>query len=71
MAVAASPVAVPVNFLNRDKTLDPVDPGQVKWKALTTGTFGGAELLLANPQAGRLKVQTPMVGFETEIVDIG
>ncbi|MBN9671967.1 hypothetical protein [Roseibium aggregatum] len=63
--------AVPVNFLNRDKTLDLVSDSEVKWKALTTGNSGGADLTLADPSAGTLAIETPLVTTEIDIADIG
>lgn len=63
--------ATPINFLNRDKTLDLVDASTVRWKALTTGNFGGADLRLGDARAGSLSVETPLVSFKMPIADIG
>ncbi|MCB1490952.1 MAG: hypothetical protein KDJ77_03990 [Rhodobiaceae bacterium] len=63
--------ATPINFFNRDKTLDLTSPTEVAWKALTTGNFGGADLLLADPQAGTLSVSTPLVSVDLPVAEIG
>lgn len=59
-----------INFLNRDKTLER-DRNSLSWKALTTGNSGGFELVLENARDGTLKVETPLVKFETAISEIG
>lgn len=63
--------ATPVNFLNRDKTLDRDGNDGLSWKALTTGNFGGFDVMLERASAGVLKVQTPLVSFELPVADIG
>ncbi|MCI5078114.1 DUF3604 domain-containing protein [Oricola sp.] len=63
--------ATPINFFNRDKTLDQVGDDRVAWKALTTGNFGGADLRLSDPQAGSISVSTPLVSFDMPIAEIG
>ncbi|MEO4042275.1 DUF3604 domain-containing protein [Hoeflea sp. CAU 1731] len=63
--------AKPVNFLNRDKTLSLVSESEIAWKALTTGNFGGVDLLLSNSKAGALSVETPLSSFEIPIAEIG
>lgn len=60
-----------VNFFNRDKVLEQTGPSEVVWKALTTGNFGGADIMLANAQAGKLSVTTPLVSFDIPVADIG
>ncbi|MEO0681143.1 MAG: DUF3604 domain-containing protein [Pseudomonadota bacterium] len=62
--------AHPVNFLNRDKILRR-DGDALEWQALTTGNFGGVDIRLADAEAGRLKVDTPLVKFDVAIADIG
>ncbi|WP_319529905.1 DUF3604 domain-containing protein [uncultured Cohaesibacter sp.] len=61
----------PVNFYNRDKTADLIGPGEVIWKALTTGNFGGVDLALSSAQDGQIKVETPLVSFDIPIAEIG
>nr|WP_306266974.1 DUF3604 domain-containing protein [Pararhizobium sp. IMCC3301] len=61
----------PVNFLNRDKTLDQISDHKISWRALTTGNFGGADLALADAGAGTLSISTPLVETNIAIADIG
>jgi hypothetical protein len=70
--------ARPINFFNRDKTLDRASETELRWRALTTGNFGGFDAWLRDPYAGTLKIETPLVtcgvpleeiGYEDTIVD--
>lgn len=61
----------PVNFLNRDKSLDFDSPTQLTWKALTTGNFGGGDLWLDDATSGTLRIDTPLVKTEIRVCDIG
>ena len=70
--------AAPINFFNRDKTLEIDAPDTLRWQALTTGNFGGFDVRLREPYAGTLKLETPLVtcgvpleeiGYDDEIVD--
>ncbi len=63
--------ARPVNFLNRDKTLERTGAGGLRWRALTTGNIGGFDALLDDGRSGRLKVSTPLVSFEAPLDEIG
>lgn len=63
--------AEPINFLNPDKTLDHEGPGAVRWAALTTGNFGGADLVLSERDSGTLSVKTPLISFEVPIAEVG
>ena len=63
--------ATPINFWNLDKKLEQTAPGSLKWAALTTGGFGGFDAWLADPAAGRLRIETPLVKTELAIADIG
>ncbi|WP_205648441.1 hypothetical protein [Acuticoccus kandeliae] len=63
--------ARPVNFLNRDKVLEEDGPNAVKWKALTTGNYGGVDLVLDDANAGTLHLSTPLVSFDLPIAEIG
>lgn len=62
--------SAPLNFLNRDKSLNR-DGNHLSWKALTTGNFGGFDLTLKDGQEGTLALDTPLVRFEVPIADIG
>ncbi len=59
-----------INFLNRDKSLDR-EGNKLSWRALTTGNFGGFDLVLDNAKGGTLRLDTPLIDFEREIGDIG
>lgn len=70
--------ARPINFFNRDKTLERVGGSGLAWRALTTGNLGGFDLWVEDPYAGTLKLETPLIkcgvpleeiGYEDEIVD--
>lgn len=63
--------ARPVNFLNRDKTLERVGAAGLAWKALTTGNYGGFDITLEEGPEARLSFTTPLIGFETKLADIG
>ena len=52
--------ARPLNFLNRDKTLDRSGDAGLSWKALTTGNHGGFDLLLADAEAGSRHRSSPL-----------
>jgi len=61
----------PINLWNIDKPLKQPAPNQLAWSALTTGGFGGAELLLADARQGRLKIDTALVQADIALSDIG
>jgi hypothetical protein len=61
----------PINLWNIDKPLRQPQPGQLAWSALTTGGFGGADVLLANATAGRLVLDTALVKAEIPVDAIG
>jgi len=61
----------PINRFNLDKRFDQTAPGRVEWTALTTGGFGGFDAVLADPDAGVLKIDTALVKEEIAIKDIG
>ena len=63
--------ATPINFLNPDKTLDPVGADGLAWRALTTGNFGGFDAVLADGKAGRLELSTPLITVELPLAEIG
>ena len=61
----------PINFFNRDKTLDQTDTS-LKWRALTTGNIGGFDMWVDDAYGGTLKIETPLVkcGVPLEEIDI-
>ena len=63
--------ATPVNFLNRDKTLSREGSNGLSWKALTTGNFGGFDVVLESGADGVLRFETPLVSFELPVASIG
>ncbi len=63
--------ARPINFFNRDKTLDQVSDSDLRWRALTTGNLGGFDAWLADPYAGTLKLETAPVKCGVPVEEIG
>ena len=63
--------ASPINYYNLDKIFEPAGDNGLRWTALTTGGFGGFDAWLEDPQAGSLKIDTPLVKCELPIADIG
>ena len=61
----------PVNLWNIDKTLQHPLPDTLSWSALTTGGFGGADVLLTDARAGTLSIRTTQVSADLAVVDIG
>ncbi len=61
----------PINLWNIDKPIQQPSPQQLTWSALTTGGFGGADLLLADAAKGRLKIDTGLVKADIALADIG
>ena len=60
----------PINFFNPDKALVQTSKS-LRWEALTTGNFGGFDIYLKDPLAGKLKIKTPLVKTQIDIKDIG
>jgi len=63
--------ARPIDFFNRDKTLDKVSETELEWRALTTGNLGGFDAWLADAYAGTLKLETAPVKCGVPIEEIG
>lgn len=63
--------ATPINFFNRDKTLNRVDETGLEWQALTTGNFGGFDAWLADAESGTLEIETPPMQTSVPVADIG
>ncbi len=59
-----------VNFWNPDKRVVH-NGGTLAWEALTTGNFGGFDLFLRDPRAGRLAVRTVPASLDLSISEIG
>ena len=64
--------AKPINFFNRDKTLDQTSETSLAWRALTTGNIGGFDLWVEDAYGGTLKIETPLVkcGVPLEEIDL-
>lgn len=62
---------VPINLWNLDKQVKQVEPGKLTWAALTTGGFGGADVMLAEAQAGMLAIDTALVKAQLAVSSIG
>ena len=63
--------ASPINFFNKDKTLNQPSPVELNWRALTTGNIGGFDMMLADPYRGTLKIETPLIKAGVPLEDIG
>ena len=63
--------ASPINFFNKDKTLNQPSPVELNWRALTTGNIGGFDMVLADPYSGTLKIETPLIKAGVPLEDIG
>ncbi|MBL8362917.1 MAG: DUF3604 domain-containing protein [Rubrivivax sp.] len=61
----------PINLWNLDKQIRHVEPGKLAWTALTTGGFGGADVMLADAQAGTLAIDTALVRAQLPVASIG
>lgn len=61
----------PINLWNLDKQVKQPEPAKLAWAALTTGGFGGADVLLADAQAGTLAIDTPLVKAQLDVASIG
>ena len=59
-----------INFWNPDKSIDR-EGDYLEWEALTTGNFGGFDLFLRDPDAGRLEVLTEHASLDLPISEIG
>lgn len=60
-----------INLWNLDKTVKQPTPGRLEWGALTTGGFGGVDLLLEHRDAGTLRIDTGLVKASLQVKDIG
>lgn len=62
---------LPINLWNLDKTVRQSSPQQLRWQALTTGGFGGTEVILKDPRRGVLRLDTSFVQADIEVANIG
>ncbi len=63
--------AAPINFFNRDKTLDRIGDNGLEWRALTTGNIGGFDMWVDDPYGGTLKIETPLVKCGVPLEEVG
>ena len=63
--------ARPINFFNRDKTLDRLGDTGLEWRALTTGNVGGFDMWVEDAYGGTLKLETPLVSCGVPLEEIG
>lgn len=61
----------PINMWNLDKQVKQPAPDKLTWTALTTGGFGGADVLLSEAKAGTLAIDTQLAKGEVRVEDIG
>jgi len=61
----------PINRYNLDKKFEQTSPERIEWSALTTGGFGGIDVLLEDPSRGVLRIDTALVQQEINVADIG
>ena len=63
--------AVPVNFFNRDKTLDLKRGSELSWQSVTTGNLAGFIANLNESTAGDITLNTALVKESVALADIG
>lgn len=63
--------ATPVNFFNRDKTLDDSDPSVLRWQSVTTGNFAGFIATLEDGTKGSIEIDTPLIKETIALEEIG
>ena len=63
--------AEPVNFFNRDKTLDVQDGTEVTWQSVTTGNFAGFTATVENSRSGNITLKTALINETVALADIG
>jgi hypothetical protein len=63
--------ATPINFFNRDKTLNRVGENGLAWRSLTTGNYAGFDVRLADGRSGRLVLDTPLLTADLPLASIG
>jgi hypothetical protein len=61
----------PINMWNLDKQIKQPSPDKLAWSALTTGGFGGVDVMLEHATAGTLTVDTQLVKAQVRLEDIG
>ena len=57
-------------MINPDKSLK-YTPNSMKWAALTTGNFGGIDIILKNTENGTIEINTPLINEKIDVNRIG
>ena len=60
-----------INQWNLDKPLRQSSANALDWQTLTTGGFGGADIVLKSAKDGALRIDTPLVKCDLTVSDIG
>ncbi|WP_375230702.1 DUF3604 domain-containing protein [Roseobacter sp. S98] len=63
--------ATPVNFFNRDKTLDLRSDNTLSWQSVTTGNHAGFIVALDEHDDGLIHIETPLISETLRLSDIG
>jgi len=61
----------PINLYNLEKTVRQLDSTHLEWNAVTTGGFGGFDMMLKDQQTGTLNIETKHVQCSMTIEEIG
>jgi len=61
----------PVNFFNRDKTLQVKNGKEMTWQSVTTGNFAGFIATLENSSSGSIEIKTALINEKVALADIG
>jgi Protein of unknown function (DUF3604) len=60
-----------LNHWNLERGIQSRSAERISWQAVTTGNYGGLDLWLAQPQAGRLSFTTAPIAGEIAIAELG
>jgi hypothetical protein len=60
-----------INNWNLDRGIQAQSSDHVTWKAVTTGNFGGLDLILADAHSGMLSVETKLAQLRLPVSEIG
>ncbi|MEM7258703.1 MAG: DUF3604 domain-containing protein, partial [Pseudomonadota bacterium] len=60
----------PVNFFNRDKTLQQNNSSEITWQSVTTGNHAGFIATLKNAEQGSITLDTPLIKQTVALNDI-
>jgi len=60
-----------INFWNPEKKIRLEGNNTIRWQSLTTGGFSGFDMFLRRPEAGRVRLETPLIQFDLKLSRIG